>query len=332
MISRAALSGLLISASLAVCAEPIVPEEQLPSIEANSRSSARLRAADDPTASEEVARPAAPASQHTSGFLRTICQEIRWAAAVHNLPANFLTRLIWQESRFDPRAVSRAGAQGIAQFMPATARWRGLTDPFDPHLSVREFARWLGELRGQFGNLGLAAAAYNAGPKRVKEWLDGNRGLPPETRAYVHVVTEQAAEEWARPGVRDDTSLLYAPPDCRIQELVRTVALWRIGSAQKTSKLLGERQEPASKGFAWSLQLIGDRSEEKALTEYRTLQKKFPAILGARPPLVIKKRLGGRGLAVWYQVRVAERSRDAANAICSRLRSVGGECLVLSSN
>ena len=90
----------------------------------------------------------------------------------------------------------------------------------------------------------------------------------------------------------------------------------------------GERQESAS---AWSLQLIGDSSEERALTEYRNLQEKFPAILGARPPIVIKRQLGGRGLARWYQVRVDEHSRDAADALCSRLRSAGGECLVLSN-
>ena len=111
--------------------------------------------------------------------------------------------LIWQESRFSPTAVSQAGAQGIAQFMPATARWRGLINPFDPHWSIRESARWLGELRAQFGNLGLAAAAYNAGPRRIEDWLTGKRGLPRETKAYVRIVTGLAAEEWARPGIRE---------------------------------------------------------------------------------------------------------------------------------
>ena len=60
------------------------------------------------------------------------CHTLATAADANNLPLEFLTRLIWQESRFDPQAVSPAGAQGVAQFMPKTAAWRGLADPFDP--------------------------------------------------------------------------------------------------------------------------------------------------------------------------------------------------------
>jgi soluble lytic murein transglycosylase-like protein len=60
------------------------------------------------------------------------CQALENAAAAHDLPLDFFVRLIRQESNFDPNSVSRAGAQGIAQFMPGTARWRGLADPFEP--------------------------------------------------------------------------------------------------------------------------------------------------------------------------------------------------------
>ena len=55
--------------------------------------------------------------------------------------------------------------------MPGTARWRGLADPFAPEVALQESARWLHELWSEFGNLGLAAAAYNAGPARVTQWL-----------------------------------------------------------------------------------------------------------------------------------------------------------------
>lgn len=332
---------ILLSGNLPVRADPSVDGEppgwkpKSPAVEAEPAASTRPETTEEPTGSGQVVDgPALPASKQASDFLSSICLEIRLAAAAHRLPASFLTRLIWQESRFDPRAVSRAGAQGIAQFMPGTARWRGLANPFDPHWSVRESARWLGELRSQFGNLGLAAAAYNAGPTRVQEWLDGKRGLPLETQAYVHIVTERAAEEWARSGVQDANSVLSAPADCRIQDLIRTAAprtIRAVPPGPEFKRPLGKRQESVGKRFAWSLQLIGDRSEERALTEYRNLQKKFPAILGERPPVVIKRQLGGRGLARWYQVRVAESSRDAADAICSRLRSAGGQCLVTSN-
>src|SRR5689334_20131183 len=99
------------------------------------------------------------------------------------------------ESRFDPHAVSRAGAQGVAQFMPGTASWRGLADPFDPGASLTKSAQLLRELVREFGNLGLAAAAYNAGAGRVHQWLAGRRGLPGETRAYVRILTGRSVQE-----------------------------------------------------------------------------------------------------------------------------------------
>jgi hypothetical protein len=114
-----------------------------------------------------------------------ICRAVEENAAENGLPVEFFARVIWQESRFNARAVSRAGAQGIAQFMPRTADWHGLVDPFDPIESLRHSASYLRDLRNRFGNLGLAAAGYNAGPGRVSEWLAGHRTLPRETRNYV---------------------------------------------------------------------------------------------------------------------------------------------------
>src|SRR5436190_131218 len=96
-----------------------------------------------------------------------------------------------------PAAVSPAGAQGIAQFMPQTAAMRGLVNAFEPLQALRESASYLRELRITFrGNLGLAAAAYNAGPAQVEAWLAGRRLLPFETQAYVRIVTGYAAEAW----------------------------------------------------------------------------------------------------------------------------------------
>src|SRR3954451_1071374 len=92
-----------------------------------------------------------------------ICRMVDRAAAAHRLPAGFLTRVVWQESRFRSDARSRAGAEGVAQFMPGTAAERGLTDPTDPEQAIAHAASFLAELAVRFGNLGLAAAAYNAG-------------------------------------------------------------------------------------------------------------------------------------------------------------------------
>jgi soluble lytic murein transglycosylase-like protein len=109
------------------------------------------------------------AAAHRQTTAEDICRTIEQAAAENRLPVNFFARVIWQESRFNARLVGRKGAKGIAQFMPETADFRGLTDPFDPISSIENAARYLADLRKMFGNLGLAAAGYNAGPGRVRE-------------------------------------------------------------------------------------------------------------------------------------------------------------------
>jgi len=155
---------------------------------------------------EELAIPQAPIEGSTdSGTADAICLMIESAARANGLPLEFFARVIWQESRFQSEAVgpmTRYGtrAQGIAQFMPGTASERGLLDPFNPVQALPKSAEFLAELRDQFGNLGLAAAAYNAGPRRVQEWLAGTGSMPYETRNYVSVITGSSIDDWAKAG------------------------------------------------------------------------------------------------------------------------------------
>jgi Transglycosylase SLT domain len=125
-----------------------------------------------------------------------LCETIVSAARTNQLPIGFFTNLIWQESGFNSNAVSRAGAQGIAQFMPQVAEQMGVTDPFDPRQALPAAARLLRSLYGKFGNLGLAAAAYNAGPGRIVDWLANRGKMPIETRNYVLTITGRAVEKW----------------------------------------------------------------------------------------------------------------------------------------
>jgi hypothetical protein len=129
-------------------------------------------------------------------FVDTVCPLMQQQADAMGLPAMFFVRLIWKESRFNPGAVSPKGAQGIAQFMPSTAADRGLDDPFEPKSAIVHSASLLADLKTEFGNVGLAAAAYNAGAERVRAWLDGRSSLPAETIGYVSFVTGRDAEEW----------------------------------------------------------------------------------------------------------------------------------------
>jgi len=80
--------------------------------------------------------------------------------------------------------------------MPHTASERGLVDPFDPASAIPASAKYLGELKRRFGNLGLAAAAYNAGETAVANWLADKGPLPFETQDYVLAITGRAADEW----------------------------------------------------------------------------------------------------------------------------------------
>jgi len=155
----------------------------------------------------------------------SICGLVDEAAQAHGLPLEFFARLIWQESRFNPGAVgptTRSGqhAQGIAQFMPDTAKERGVPDPFDPVAALPKSAAFLRDLRAQFGNLGLAAAAYNAGPKRVRDWLAGRSSLPGQTRSYVSAITGRSADDWAALTRRHGDSRDPAPTKRSCTELI----------------------------------------------------------------------------------------------------------------
>lgn len=138
--------------------------------------------------------PPAPKAPPTTD---QICQLIEKSAETYGIPKDFFARLIWKESRFDHRAVSPVGAEGIAQFMPYTARERGLADPFDVEQAIPASASFLADLKKAFGNWGLAAAAYNAGAGRVSNWMRSGGFLPLETEDYVFDITGSPADDFS---------------------------------------------------------------------------------------------------------------------------------------
>lgn len=250
-----------------------------------------------------------------------ICQTLAQAAAGNNLPEEFFTRLIWQESRFNPSAVSPAGAQGIAQFMPGTAAMRGLTDAFEPLQALRESADYLRELRTTFrGNLGLAAAAYNAGPGQVAAWLAGKGKLPAETQAYVRIVTGFSAEAWIAQPTPQMQSLASPPSNTPTGDRCAEFAKLMIEAPRQRRDLMSD---PA--WGPWGVQLAGNWSEGRVLAHYERLRRKHEAVLGDRLPLVLTARR--RDLPT-YSVRISEKSRADANALCAKLRASGGACVV----
>ena len=261
--------------------------------------------------------------------ISAVCQMIKAAASTNDIPAGFLLRVIWQESRFKPDAVgpvTRSGAHalGIAQFMPATAAERRLNSPFDPAEALPKAAEFLHDLHAEFGNIGLAAAAYNAGAQRVRDWLAGRRTLPGETKAYVRIVTGHEVGEWARSQPPQITDTMANDVPCA------DIAGLELSAAPSTTvrKTRITGTQPAANHRTWVAQLIGEESELKALDRYAQLKRKHPAILGGFEPTVLHNQIGRSSTAAWHRVRIVMDTRQAAESLCTRLQSSGEQCLV----
>lgn len=260
-----------------------------------------------------LADPPVPTKQRLLG---RVCDLVEFHAGREGLPKDFLARLIWKESRFDPNAVSPVGAEGIAQFMPGTAKIRGLADPFDIEQAIPASAKYLGELKIGFGNLGLAAAAYNAGETRVARWLNSGGFLPLETEDYVLDVMGEPAENF--------TNTAYAgtvrPLDKKDSFSVACRRLPVIMS--RTVPMAAINVKP------WGVQVAGNFRRSAAVGQWQRLRNRFPALLADHKPVVSRVRspIGRRGV---YAVRIGVDNRANADIVCQQLRGAGGACVVV---
>src|SRR6188474_453333 len=214
---------------------------------------------------------------------QSICLLVESAAQANELPTEFFVRLIWQESRFRSTAIgprTRTGkhALGIAQFMPATAAERNLLDPLNPIEALPKAAEFLKDLRGQFGNVGLAAAAYNAGPARVRAWMSGAASMPAQTRAYVEAVTGNSVDQWAAgQGL-----------EAKAEGGVSCETLMAKVKQPPTNFLVALQQHVVSGAIQpWGAILGADRSRPEILDRYAALQRRFAAVLAGRDPILL---------------------------------------------
>lgn len=329
MISRVIIGvSVLAVLWLASAGSAVVAQERDPADRSNMAPGATGQPGPDPRdgarepRKEQNAPPPAPSATSTS-----ICLLVDSAAQAHGLPIEFFTRLIWQESKFDKNAVgpiTRRGqrAQGIAQFMPGTASERGLFDLYDPVAALPKSAEFLGELRAEFGNLGLAAAAYNAGPQRVRDWIASRGGLPEETRNYVIAITGRSVDEWA--AENHDHNDVAPPKETSCSELIATLK-------EQQSPFVEELERRVREGAArpWGVELSAGFSRDRVLAAYATAEKSYRTILENRDPIIIASRFRSRGTHTFYQVRVGADTRAGADTLCAALHKAGATCLVL---
>ncbi|MGC2408555.1 MAG: lytic transglycosylase domain-containing protein [Methyloceanibacter sp.] len=277
-----------------------------------------------PARSDDVAdgvRAAAEVAAGPKPFVDTVCPLMQQQADAMGLPPMFFVRLIWKESRFDPEAVSPKGAKGIAQFMPGTAADRGLDDPFEPKAAIVHSASLLADLRDEFGNIGLAAAAYNSGAERVRAWLTGKSGLPAETEGYVLFVTGRSVDEWKLPETELPDSL--KSPAETVVESCRKLAPLVVRAVYETEPLTA-----SGAWRPWGIQVSTSFSKDKALSHFARLKARYASVLSDREPFVLPERNLSRGRRYLYMVQIGADSRDDAYMLCARFRTSGGACIV----
>jgi hypothetical protein len=258
------------------------------------------------------------AAEDRGQLARRICEATETQAKVNGVDASFFARLLWRESLFDPNVVSGKGAQGIAQFMPGTAAKRGLADPFEPIAAVTASAAYLADLKKQFGNWGLAAAAYNAGEQRVEDWLADKGGMPLETRDYVSFVTGHAVEDWK--AAKADFPIPVIGPGPSFGENCVALALRK--SSLDESHLASAPRQP------WGAVLAVNFNETLAVKQFQRLKLRFPHELAGRDPLIVRKRNLSRGRRLLNFVMLGEDSQREASRTCASLNAISAPCIV----
>jgi hypothetical protein len=251
------------------------------------------------------------------GYTADVCTAISAFATRWRLPEAFLARLIWQESQFDPLALSPAGAQGIAQFMPGTARLRNLGNAFDPAEALARSAEYLRFLTNKFGNLGLAAAAYNGGERRIENLVSKGGGLPYETRDYVVIITGRSVGHWLddRPEPVDFTLV----PDVDFQ-----TACLDMAKAVRRPDLTTDPGE----WQPWGVLIAQTNSAAIARDRFDAVQARFEDVIGTEKLMLITVRNPNFGRRLRFSAMLGRQTRAEAQELCQQLTVAGGTCIV----
>lgn len=252
-------------------------------------------------------------------FVYDTCNAIQTFTQRHGLNTGFFARLIWQESRFDPNALSPANARGIAQFISSTAARRGLADPYNPADALEHSAQYLAEMVARYGNEGMAAIGYNGGERRAQGFLEG-KGLARETWNYVPIITGLNAEDW-----RDGAPKVH---DMRLSKTEDFLpACYAMAQKRRITPLA--RPKPVLK--PWGVQLAFGRSRAQASAAYQRRTASCRSVIGSAKPdyINVANRISRR--KGYVMARIGRNSREGADQLCARLRQAGCSCAVYAN-
>lgn len=251
-------------------------------------------------------------------YPQDVCTQVAAAAKRHGLEVGFFARLIWKESLFNANARSHMGAEGIAQFIPSTARLRGLKNSYNPVEALDKSASYLVELNRRFGSLGMAAVAYNAGEGRATIYLSDGGFMPYETQDYVMTITGQSVETWKRrPAMEIDYALVPGKgfmPSCL--DLV----------ARKPIKRFESRE--TAQWMPFGVELAAHAKQNIATRIFGRVKAKHSALIGKDSPMVVRVKNRGFGSQSRYAIRIGRKTRGEAVQLCQRIRGAGGVCTV----
>lgn len=198
--------------------------------------------------------------------------------------------------------------------MPATARQRGLIDPFNPAAALAASAAYLAELRDHFGNLGLAAVAYNGGEDRAARFKAGEATLPAETRNYVLGITGHPAEVW-----RD------TPPDTVDLRLDGATSFLSAciarGAARSMPQFASGNDRTGTGRSPWVVVIAAHANKDVARARYDAAASRSPHLRSHRPTLTRVKHTSMR--TAQYTAQIGQPDRTAALSLCNAVRRSG---------
>jgi len=202
--------------------------------------------------------------------------------------------------------------------MPSTARLRGLGNAFRPADALAYSAEYVRFLTDKFGNLGLAAAAYNSGEGRVTRWLSNGGFLPAETRNYVRTVTGASVEAWRDNLVVEvDYALNSATP---FQEAC--VAMAEASPTPILTAVQGNWKP-------WGVLIAQHFSASVATTQFNRASERFASLFEGEQLLMLTVQNPSFGRTPRHSAMLGRDNRDQAEDFCDALRKVGGGCIVV---